>query len=289
MNTIIKTFAALVLLSVGSFASNLVNVSGASKVALGGYDPVAFFTDKKPINGSPFISAEHSGATYFFASEEHKLLFAGKPDTYLPQFGGFCAFGASIDKLLPVDISTWSVSDGKLYLNLNPDIRKKFDADIAAVLAKANANWPGLVKRNDVVPEPAGVTAARLVNVSGASKVALGGYDPVAFFTDAKAVNGSPFISTEYLGATYFFASEEHKKSFVEKPDRYAPQFGGYCAFGIAIDKVLPVDINTWQVRDGKLYLNLNPEILKGFNADFAGNLAKAEKNWPGLVKTHGK
>ena len=284
MKNMFQSIAALVLLPASAFASDLVNVSGASKVALSGYDPVAFFTDSKPLNGSPFISAEHQGATYFFVNEEHKRLFAEKPDAYAPQFGGFCAFGASIDKLLPVDISTWLVRDGKLYLNLNPDIRKKFDAEAEAVLAKANTNWPGLVKKNSAVPLSASAAGGSLVNVSGASRTALSGYDPVAFFTDSKPVNGSPFISAEHQGATYFFASEEHKKLFAESPQKYLPQYGGFCAFGVTIDKVLPVDIHTWQVRDGKLYLNLNPEILKGFNADFSGNLAKAEANWPGLV-----
>jgi YHS domain-containing protein len=131
--------------------------------------------------------------------------------------------------------------------------------------------------------------AADLVNVSGASKTALSGFDTVAFFLDSKAVNGSPFITADYQGATYFFATEEHKALFVSNPEKYAPQFGGYCAFGVAIEKVLPVDISTWQIRSGKLYLNLNPAIQAKFDADFADNLAKAQQNWPGLVKKHGK
>ena len=135
----------------------------------------------------------------------------------------------------------------------------------------------------------ASALAGDLVNVSGASKAALSGFDPVAFFIDAKPVNGSPFISADYQGATYFFASEEHKKLFTENPGKYAPQFGGFCAFGVALDKLFPVDISTWQVRDGKLYLNLNPDILKKFNADFAGNVAKADKNWPGVVDNNTK
>jgi YHS domain-containing protein len=135
----------------------------------------------------------------------------------------------------------------------------------------------------------ASVLAGELINVSGASKIAVSGYDPVAFFTDSKPVNGSPFITAQYEGATYFFASEEHKKLFTENPDKYAPQYGGYCAFGVGLDKLFPVDINTWQVREGKLYLNLNEGILKKFNADFEGNVTKADKNWPGLVKQHGK
>ncbi len=131
------------------------------------------------------------------------------------------------------------------------------------------------------------VSASDLVNVAGASTIAVGGYDTVAFFTDARPVNGSPFISASYQGATYLFASEEHKKLFTGNPGKYVPQYGGFCAFGVAIDKLFPVDISTWQVRNGKLYLNLNADILKKFNADFDGNVAKADRSWPGLTQ-HG-
>ncbi len=132
------------------------------------------------------------------------------------------------------------------------------------------------------------VFAGDLVNVSGASKVAVSGYDTVAFFTDSKAVNGSPFISTEYQGATYFFASEDHKKEFLGPPENYVPQYGGFCAFGVGLGKLFPVDIKTWQVRNGKLYLNLNHGVVQKFNADCEGNVAKVEKNWPSLVKKNG-
>ena len=132
------------------------------------------------------------------------------------------------------------------------------------------------------------VLAADLVNVAGASRVALDGYDPVAFFTDGRPVNGSPAISSTHQGAIYFFATEEHKRLFMQDPAKYSPQYGGYCAFGVAINALFPVDINTWQIRDGKLYLNLNPEILEQFNADLAGNIAKANRNWPGLVQKNG-
>ena len=130
---------------------------------------------------------------------------------------------------------------------------------------------------------------SKLVNVSGASNIAVNGYDPVAFFTEAKPVNGSPFITAEYKGAVYLFASEEHKKLFSENPEKFAPQFGGFCAYGVGLDKLFPIDINTWQVRDNKLYLNLNSAILKEFNANFNGNIDQAGKNWPGLIEKNGK
>ena len=131
--------------------------------------------------------------------------------------------------------------------------------------------------------------AGDLVNVSGASSIALNGYDPVAFFTDSKPTHGDPGIKTEHKGATYFFASKANRKTFEKNPDRYAPQYGGYCAFGATVGALFPVDVNTWQIQNGKLYLNLNPEILTLFNKDIEKNLKKAEKNWPKLVRKHGK
>lgn len=148
MKNILQSIAALALLSTTAFAGNLVNVSGASKAAVSGYDTVAFFTDSKPVNGSPFISAEYKGATYFFANEDHKKLFTADPEKYVPQFGGFCAYGVGLGKLFPVDISTWQVRDARLYLNLNPDILKKFNEDLTGNVAKADKNWPALVKKN---------------------------------------------------------------------------------------------------------------------------------------------
>jgi len=148
MKNILKSIAAILLLATSAFAGNLVNVSGASKAAVSGYDTVAFFTDSKPVNGSPFISAEYQGATYFFANEEHKALFTANPEKYAPQCGGFCAYGVGLGKLFPVDINTWQVRDGKLYLNLNSDILKKFNSDFEGNVAKADKNWPELVKKN---------------------------------------------------------------------------------------------------------------------------------------------
>lgn len=139
---------ALMLLSASLFAADLVNVSGAHRAAISGYDPVAFFTDSRPVKGSPSITATHRGATYFFATEDHKRLFEQNPDTYAPQYGGFCAYGVSVGALFPVDISTWQVRDGKLYLNKNADVLKLFNADPGGNITKADRNWPGLVARN---------------------------------------------------------------------------------------------------------------------------------------------
>lgn len=126
-------------------------------------------------------------------------------------------------------------------------------------------------------------------NVSGASGIAVNGYDPVAFFTEKKPVHGDPGITAEHDGAVYLFSSEGNKELFEKSPAKYTPQCGGYCAYGVSVGALFPVDISTWQVRNGKLYLNLNPEIVKAFNKDFEGSVAKAEANWPALVEKKGK
>ena len=148
MKTMARVLLALLLLSGPVLAADLVNVSGASNIALNGYDPVAFFTDAKAVSGSPSVTAMHRGAIYLFASEAHKKLFTQNPDNYVPQYGGFCAFAASRNALAPVDINTWQVRNGKLYLNFSPDIREKFNADFDGNVARANKNWPGLVRKD---------------------------------------------------------------------------------------------------------------------------------------------
>jgi len=123
---------------------NLVNVSGASDVALSGFDPVSFFQSESPVNGSPMIRSEYGGATYLFSSEGNREAFIASPARFVPQFGGFCAYGVSLGMLLPVDITTAQVRDGTLYLNVNAGIREKFDADFSGIIGRANTNWPEL-------------------------------------------------------------------------------------------------------------------------------------------------
>jgi len=135
----------------------------------------------------------------------------------------------------------------------------------------------------------ASVNAESLVNVAGASGIAVGGYDTVAFFTAGAPVHGDPSISAKHEGATYIFSSKENQKKFKANPESYVPQCGGFCAYGVSVNALFPVDINTWQIRNGKLYFNLNPKILKVFNGDFDKNVAKAQKNWPKLVAKNAK
>ena len=113
-------------------------------LALRGYDPVAYFTDGKPIPGDYKITARYNDATYRFASQEHKALFEANPAKYLPQYGGFCAFGAAQGVKVDGDPAVWKIDDDKLYLNLAPPVYDRWNANIPGYVKSANDNWPSL-------------------------------------------------------------------------------------------------------------------------------------------------
>jgi YHS domain-containing protein len=107
------------------------------------------------------------------------------------------------------------------------------------------------------------------------------GYDPVAYFTEGRPVPGNPDISVEYGGGKYLFSSTKNRDTFQADPDKYVPQYGGYCAFGVFEGKKFDVDPASWRIVDGKLYLNLNPVVLGMWSKDTDRYLQEAEKNWP--------
>jgi YHS domain-containing protein len=131
--------------------------------------------------------------------------------------------------------------------------------------------------------------AADVVNADPHSHVGLQGYDPVGFFADSEAEKGSPFISAVYHGNTYLFSSEEHRAEFARHPAQYLPAYGGYCAFGVSIGKFFPVEIDTWEIVDGRLYFQFNQQVKKMFAEDKSGNFKKAEANWPDLVRAENR
>jgi YHS domain-containing protein len=120
-----------------------VNVDAAG-VALGGHDPVAYFTAGTPTAGKAGYQATHGGATYRFASAASLAQFEADPERYVPQYGGFCAMGVALEKKLDGDPQAWRIVDGKLYLNLNKDVQKKWLEDVPGHLARANRTWPSI-------------------------------------------------------------------------------------------------------------------------------------------------
>jgi YHS domain-containing protein len=112
--------------------------------AMKGYDPVAYFTANQAMQGQSAFTAEHEGRTYHFASEENRAMFRKEPAKYMPQFGGYCAWAVSQNYLYPGDPTAFTVRDGRLFLNANQDVSKKFNAEIGKLVPMADKNWPGL-------------------------------------------------------------------------------------------------------------------------------------------------
>jgi YHS domain-containing protein len=113
-------------------------------LALRGYDPVAYFTDHRPVPGDYSITAQYDGATYRFASESHKALFEKEPAKYVPQYGGFCAFGTAQGYKVDGDPNVWKIVDNKLYLNIAKKVAVRWREDIPGYIKTADEKWQTL-------------------------------------------------------------------------------------------------------------------------------------------------
>jgi len=118
--------------------------------------------------------------------------------------------------------------------------------------------------------------------------VLIQGYDPGAFFTVKAPVKGKAELTSEFHGAKYWFHSARNKEQFDTAPARFEPQFGGYCAYGVSRGALAPIQIDAWQIVDGRLLMQKNKGIRDDFNADSPGNLKKAGGNWPKLLEKKG-
>ncbi|MCW8449776.1 YHS domain-containing (seleno)protein [Legionella quinlivanii] len=136
-----KTRFLGILLSFFLVQSAVFSEAADFGVAVQGYDVVGYFTDKKPVKGNGDHVVFHDGLNYLFASDEHKKIFTENPEKYLPQYGGWCAFGTSVGKKIPSDPLAWAIVDGKLYLNLNAKVQKIWSKNTQDYINKADNNW----------------------------------------------------------------------------------------------------------------------------------------------------
>jgi YHS domain-containing protein len=131
------------LYSLGLYATAPVYATSAG--AIDGYDPVAYFTDGKPVKGRPDIRHEWDGATWHFASLANLAAFRREPERYAPQFGGYCAYAVANKYTAKSDPQAWHIEDGKLYLNFNADVREAWLKNKQAFIPSAIANWPAVL------------------------------------------------------------------------------------------------------------------------------------------------
>ncbi len=140
-------FAALLLAVAvpAALALEPIQKTRFGDLAVSGYDPVAYFEDGQPIQGKKDFTHAWKGATWRFATASHRDLFAADPESYAPQYGGYCAFAVSKGYTASTDPEAWTIVDGKLYLNYSKKVREQWMQDIPGNIAKADKNWPDLL------------------------------------------------------------------------------------------------------------------------------------------------
>lgn len=131
---------------------------------------------------------------------------------------------------------------------------------------------------------PATVKAETVYNIDRKG-VAIKGYDPVAYFTMSKPVKGKKDYVAAYGGATWRFTSSENRGMFLKLPEKYVPQYGGYCAYGVAEGGLFDIDPDAWTIHDGKLYLNQSKSVRELWLKDIPGHIKRADLLWPKIQK----
>jgi YHS domain-containing protein len=139
VNALILTACFLFSHSSLVFAAQFFERNG---LAIDGHDPVAYFTEQKPVKGSPEFRVEFEGATFQFASAAHRDAFVADPSKFVPQYGGYCAYGMARGYKAKIDPAAFTVVSHKLYLNYSEAVRSRWLADVPGYIQKADANWP---------------------------------------------------------------------------------------------------------------------------------------------------
>jgi len=125
--------------------------------------------------------------------------------------------------------------------------------------------------------------AANIEVNANSNDLAIKGYDTVSYFNKGAPTKGSDKYTAAYNGAIYQFASADNRDTFKANPRKYAPQYGGFCAMGVAMNQKFDTDPTAWHIRDNKLYLNLNKDVQKSWRTDIPGNIETAQVNWTGI------
>jgi YHS domain-containing protein len=277
LTTLLALTGSILADHVPSHTKSLV-LKSKEGAAILGYDPVAYFTLRKPTKGDPKFKSTYEGAIYYFASAEHKAMFDANPAKHAPAYGGYCGYAASINRLSPISPDWWQIEDGKLILQHNKKAFDLFNKDLRANAMKADQNWPGLVAKN-------GVYGGKTLVLTDEKGVALGGYDPVNYFTRGQPAKGDPKIEATYNGALYHFVSQENRETFEKDPTKYTPAYGGYCGYAASIGKVRPANPLLWSIVDGQLIVQHTRGAVELWEKDVTGNKTKADKFWPRLVE----
>ena len=142
----LTTLVALTGLFISSLSFAGVEVeTDENGITLAGHDAVSYFTENAAVEGSTEFTAVHNDAIYLFSSADNRDAFNANPEKYQPEFGGFCAYGASLGKKFDIDGKAFEVVNGKLYVNKSPNVYEIWAQDKAENINKANQQWPNIV------------------------------------------------------------------------------------------------------------------------------------------------
>jgi YHS domain-containing protein len=247
-------------------------------VGLAGYSPVSYLDSNKAEPGSPRYAAEYQGVTYFMTTQAQLHAFTSNPQRYLPAYGGFCAYGCAVGaKFVPAPES-FKIVDGRTNLFLKNEQIDTLNlwntGNQMQLKKKADQYWQGQTQSR-------AYTGARNVPADG---IALDGYSPVSYFTQNAAQKGDARFAVEHNGVTYLLTSQQQVELFKQNPSRYEPQYGGWCAFGMAISDKFPVDPTKFKITNDKLYLFLDNAKVNALHLWEKGNeselVSKADAHW---------
>lgn len=251
-------------------------------LALSGYDPVAYFEvgGGKAKEGKKSLTATHGGVTYRFSNERNRATFLASPTRFEPAYGGWCAYAMSSGEKVEIDPDRFLIENGKLHVFYDsffgPNTHKKWLKEGGDKLSpKASAAWTKI--SGEVTPN------LRHDNLD--QGLALSGYDPVSYFAEGggKPAAGQAKLTAQAGGVTYSFATEKSRALFLASPERFAPQYGGYCAWAMSQGKKVQVDPSAFTLTDGKLHLFYNADKRDAWTAELGKLQPAAERAWKAL------
>lgn len=242
-------FLALIYSGVSS-SLLLADEKGVMPIALDGYDPISYFTNDKAIAGKLDYQKEYKGERYTFVSEDNMSLFSAHPERFLPQYGGACAHSATAQSPVAGDPSIYTVDQGKLYF---------FSNEVA------KSQWPTDISSNQV----------------GLMPLALQGFDVTTYFDESGiAAKGNERYQAVFNGKRYLFVSQVNQQQFAAEPERFLPQYGGYCSHSVSQGAPIPSDPSLFIVEDEKLYLFSADEAKEAWLSQPLVTRNLASKNW---------
>jgi YHS domain-containing protein len=259
-------------------------------VIIDGYDPVAYFMERKPVQGVSQFNTVYNGAIYYFQTESNKKQFDADPKKYEVQFGGFCAYAVSQGHVSPVNPNFCIVQKDehgvdKLICQHNQKAADLWNKSPNVLLVEADKYWPAVVKNGGKqIPVKGAMNFFLNLDKDG---LANQGYDVVNYFTANKAVKGETKFTEWFHGAKYYFTSKEHQELFRDNPKNYLPQYGGFCAYALSLGKVRPVNPEIFSIEDGRLMLQHTQEAYDLFYKDVTENIKRADARWPEVDHKH--